>query len=136
MSRRRVFVDTGAWYAAQVRDDDHHEKAAAIMTRLVRERAALLTTELVMGETYTLLRTRCGFDSAWRFVEAARASARLEVIPLAAIDVTATYEVLQKHSDQDFSFVDAASFVTMRARRLEHAFAFDRHFKTAGFILV
>jgi predicted nucleic acid-binding protein len=34
------------------------------------------------------------------------------------------------------SLVDAASFVVMRASGIEEAFAYDRHFRTAGFRLV
>ena len=136
MSPRRVFIDTGAWYAVQVMDDVHHKKAAASMAALVRDGVELFTTELVVGETYTLLRTRRGREPALRFVETARASARLEVVPLGEIDLAGTYELLQKYADQDFSFVDATSFVTMRARRLRHAFAFDQHFRTAGFVTI
>jgi predicted nucleic acid-binding protein len=32
--------------------------------------------------------------------------------------------------------VDAVSFEVMRRRRIEAAFAFDRHFETAGFRLL
>jgi hypothetical protein len=44
--------------------------------------------------------------------------------------------LLRQHADQDFSFVDATSFAVMRAERIRHAFAFDRHFSTAGFLRI
>jgi predicted nucleic acid-binding protein len=34
------------------------------------------------------------------------------------------------------SLVDAVSFVTMRQRTLEEAFAFDPHFEQEGFVIV
>jgi predicted nucleic acid-binding protein len=37
---------------------------------------------------------------------------------------------------RDVSLVDAVSFVVMRQRRLEHAFAFDPHFEDEGFSLL
>jgi predicted nucleic acid-binding protein len=132
----RAFVDTSAWYAIQDADDGHHAAATAALRRLVDERAALYTTELVVGETYTLLRTRCGFGAAARFLDVATTSPRLETIPLAEIDVAATFALLRRYADHHFSFVDAASFVAMKARRLKHAFAFDRHFTVAGFRLI
>ena len=79
---------------------------------------------------------RCGFDPAWRFIDAVRSSPRLQVVALEEIDVEATYVLLRRHDDHDFSFVDAASFVAMRERKLTHAFAFDRHFRSAGFVAV
>ena len=46
------------------------------------------------------------------------------------------FRLLRQHADQDFSFVDATSFAVMRAERIRHAFAFDHHFSTAGFLRV
>jgi len=43
------------------------------------------------------------------------------------------YQILERFSDHAFSFVDATSFALMRQERLRHAFAFDVHFRTAGF---
>jgi predicted nucleic acid-binding protein len=36
MMPRRIFVDTGAWFAAQVIDDAHHEDAAGALRGLLR----------------------------------------------------------------------------------------------------
>jgi uncharacterized protein len=37
-------------------------------------------------------------------------------------------------ADHPFSLVDATSFAVMRQQRIQHAFAFDAHFATAGFL--
>jgi len=39
-------------------------------------------------------------------------------------------------SDQDFSLADALSFAFMRREKIIEAFAYDRHFTTAGFTLL
>jgi uncharacterized protein len=44
--------------------------------------------------------------------------------------------ILRQYSDQEFSFVGATSFAVMRAERIRHAFAFERHFAAAGFLRV
>ncbi len=41
---------------------------------------------------------------------------------------------LRRHDEREYSFVDATSFVLMRARRAREAFAFDGDFSAAGFI--
>jgi predicted nucleic acid-binding protein len=46
------------------------------------------------------------------------------------------YEILERFADHPFSFVDATSFALMRQQRIRHAFAFDIHFATAGFLRV
>ena len=51
-----------------------------------------------------------------------------------AIQVT-SQSMLEKFEDKDLSFTDCISFVTMRARGARRAFAFDRHFREAGFVL-
>lgn len=41
---------------------------------------------------------------------------------------------LRRHDEREYSFVDAASFATMRRRRLTEALAFDGDFSAAGFV--
>jgi predicted nucleic acid-binding protein len=43
---------------------------------------------------------------------------------------------LERFHDQSFSLTDAVSFELMRRERLKSAFAFDKHFHTAGFELL
>jgi len=133
---QRVFVDTSAWYALNASDDESHDEARDKMRALLAEKTALYTSSLVMQETYTLLRMRRGYSAAFRFVEAAAASPRLEVIRFREVDEEGSYDLLRRFADHHFSFVDAASFVTMKERRIRHAFAFDDDFAVAGFSLV
>ncbi len=43
---------------------------------------------------------------------------------------------LRRHSEREYSFVDASSFVLMRRRRIHEALAFDGDFTAAGFLEV
>ena len=61
------FVDTSFWVALQLARDDRHAMARDLW-KSVRE--SLLTTNHVVGETWTFLRRRAGHAAAWRFVEA------------------------------------------------------------------
>lgn len=42
-------------------------------------------------------------------------------------------DILEKHTDQDFSLADTVSFVVMQEREIEGAFTIDSHFATMGF---
>jgi predicted nucleic acid-binding protein len=74
-----IFVDTGAWFALQVTDDQWHGAAAAVFPKILAQHDTLVTSNHVVGETYTLLRSSKGFQEAWRFLEAMEQSRRVEV---------------------------------------------------------
>ena len=133
MSGKLVFVDTGAWYALQVTDDANHPRAKDALPRILANSQGLVTSNHVVGETYTLLRVSRGYDGAKRFLDTIRQSPRLTV-HFANLDTErAAFALLDKYSDHPFSFVDGVSFALMREREIEDAFAFDIHFRIAGF---
>jgi predicted nucleic acid-binding protein len=131
-----LFVDTGAWYALQVPDDAHHEAAAQSLTAIVARGLRLCTSNLVVGETYTLLIATHGHAAAWRFVDQVTRSPRVERVSLDSSIESEAWDILRRFADQPFSFVDGTSFAIMRKRRLRLALAFDRHFATAGFVRI
>jgi len=131
-----LFIDTGGFCAAFIREDRHHLLGAEVMRAAVSSGAALITTNHVLGETYTLLRTRFDRPSAWRFRDAVDQSAAMEIVHVDEELERDAWELLRKYADQSFSYVDATSFALMRARRIRRALAFDHHFAAAGFVRV
>jgi len=75
--RKRIFVDTSAWYALQIIDDANHETAKEILHELLPKCESLITSNHVIGETYTLLRTFKGYSEARRFLDILRQSPRV-----------------------------------------------------------
>lgn len=127
------FVDTSFWAALFLEEDAHHASAA----RLWREMSGpLLSTDLVLGETWTFVRRRGGHDAAVRVVDALTGSARLTVVRAGAAVEDDAWEWLHRHDEREYSFVDATSFAVMRRRRLREACAFDGDFAAAGFVEV
>ncbi|HET8549255.1 MAG TPA: PIN domain-containing protein [Bryobacteraceae bacterium] len=136
MMPRRVFVDSGAWFAAQVVDDAHHEEAASDLRGLIALPIVLVTTNHVVGETYTLLRVTRGYNACRRFLESLDETRRLERIFVSQDLERRAFAILDRYHDHEFSFVDATSFAFMRTERIRHAFAFASHFAAAGFVRV
>jgi predicted nucleic acid-binding protein len=130
-----IFVDTGPFVARYLARDPHHEAAIKGWARLGRGRDRCLTTSFVVDETITLLARRAGAAFAAERARAILTSERLTVFRPGAEDELAALELLEKFEDQAVSFTDCISFVTMRARGVEQAFSFDRHFRAAGFAL-
>ena len=125
------FVDTSFWVALQLARDEHHA-AARELWQIAR--APLLTTNHVVGETWTFLRRRASHAAAWRFVDAATRSPRLVIEHVSEAVESEAWDWLQRHDERPYSFVDATSFASMRRRRLTEALAFDDDFQAAGFV--
>jgi uncharacterized protein len=132
----RLFVDTGAWFALQVTDDRYHRRAKDTFPELLARFQTLVTTNHVIGETYTLLRTTKGYRQAREFLEILDRSPRLQRYFVTAELERDAVTLLHRYAEHPFSFVDATSFAVMRKERIQYAFAFDAHFATAGFIRI
>jgi predicted nucleic acid-binding protein len=131
-----VFVDTVAWYGLADPGDGFHRDAVRRFEHLETEGREFITSNHVVGETYTLLRARLGSEPAQRFLLRSRDPAYMtRVFAPEAWEIAAEALLLQ-YRDQGFSYVDAVSFVTMRRLGLQEAFSYDHHFATAGFTLL
>ena len=130
---RAIFVDASAWIAVANQGDTNHKVAAEVYPRLLANYQRLVTTNLVVVETYITLRHELGHRAAIAFLDSVRGSPRIErVFSTPALEQEAEV-ILRRYDDQDFSYTDAVSFALMKARGIKEAFAFDKHFSTAGF---
>jgi len=96
----------------------------------------LVTSNHVVGETYTLLRIVRGYREAANFLDVIENTSRLERVFVTAELENRAFLLLHRYGEHDFSFVDATSFAVMKAHRMHHAFAFDAHFATTGFVRI
>jgi uncharacterized protein len=127
------FVDTSFWVAYRFRRDDHHDEAVTIW----RDRChTLLTTNLIVGESWTFLRRRVGHAEAVGFLDAVQASRRVSIVHVDQAIEDAALAWLRRHDERDYSFVDSTSFEVMRRERIVQALAFDGDFAAAGFVEV
>ena len=129
-----VFVDTAAFVAAALRRDARHGEAKRLWQRLEVERARLITTDWVFGETVTFVRRRAGYEAARQLGEALRASSALEIVTPTSELVDRAWDAFLAHSCSNLSLVDCLSFTIMRKRRIRKVFTFDEHFELAGFV--
>lgn len=96
----------------------------------------VLTTNHVVGETWSLLRRRSGHLAAIGFLDRLAALPDVEVLH---VDENLEHEAwrwLRARPEREYSFVDATSFAVMRRRRIREALAFDGDFNAAGFVEV
>ena len=129
-----IFVDTSFWVALRNRSDSHHPEARELLSS--PDVPPLLTTNHVIGETWTFLRRRAGHASAVAFLDEISRSERLAIEHVSEPLESQAFRWLRGHDEQEYSFVDATSFQVMSASRINSALAFDGGFTAAGFIEV
>jgi predicted nucleic acid-binding protein len=122
-----VFVDTGAHYALTDANNPDHAEAVRTLQKIERLRHALITSNFVVSEVYTLLLKRLGQKVALSYVNGLR-SGSTTLIRVTVDDEERVWEILQQYRDQDFSYVDATSFAVMERLNIGAFFAFDTHF--------
>ena len=128
----RVFLDTGAFLALADEDDDCHPDAQSIHADLIISKAQLFTSNLVLSETFTIIRFRVGHRAAVNFMNRFDHSGVKVLHVTEAIDKTAR-AIFARYDDKEFSFVDCTNFALIDHHRLDHAFAFDGHFRQYRF---
>jgi uncharacterized protein len=106
---REVFVDTGAFYAALNRKDEHHREAVQLFTRAVEEEWQLVTSNFVVAETHALILTRLGRDLATGWPRDVPA----EVVRVTAEDEGKAKRIIFGYRAKEFSYCDATSFAVM-----------------------
>lgn len=128
-----IFVDTGAWFSAFVPWDVDHSAAVAWF---LGNQEPLLTTDFVVDETLTLLRSRGERSRALalcqRFFDGSLATLHF----LTEDDLRDASDVFRRYSDKDWSFTDCSSKVVVERLGIKMAFAFDRHFLQFGTVVV
>jgi uncharacterized protein len=127
-----IFVDTSFWAAIHLRRDSWHRTAASLLDK--HRDARMVTTNVVRGETWTLLRGRDGHDVATTFLDRLDQSPRVELITVQPEVEEQALTWLRRHDERAYSFADATSFALMRAKRITEALAFDSDFSAAGFV--
>ena len=129
-----VFADTSALLALLDAKDQNHARAERAFATLRGRRASLASTSFVLVETYTLVGRRLGLDAVRSF--RADFAPLLDVVWVDAALHDAGLDLLLERRRRLLSLVDAVSFVTMRQKRIDEAFAFDPDFEQEGFSLV
>lgn len=128
----KVFVDTSAFVAYFNKGDANHQDAVAIWTRLATGGWRLYTSNYVMAECVTVLRSRVGHGAALHFGEAMMRSRLVQMLRPSPLQDEMALDIFRRYGEHRFSFFDCSSFALMRDLGLSKAFAFDNDFLVAG----
>jgi len=117
-----LFVDTSIWYAAADSSDRSNSRAKAIL----QAGEALVTSDHVLVETWTLLHHKLQRQAAERFWDGLRSGIAI-IEAVGSADLEAAWDIGLSWRDQDFSIVDRTSFAVMRRLGIERVASLDQH---------
>ncbi|WP_258361074.1 type II toxin-antitoxin system VapC family toxin [Moorella sulfitireducens] len=125
---KKVFIDTGAWYALKNKKDTHHRDAVRFFQNLAGK-VVCYTSDYVIDEAITLTRIRLkNHQVAATLAEELLSEKAARVVFVAPDFLSRALEIFREFKDQDFSFTDCTSFAIMESLGIEEALAFDTHF--------
>ena len=128
-----IFVDTSAWYAVEVEDDVNHEAASKFLSTIAQGKHGIsITTDYVLDETLTLLRSRRSLSSASAFIDKIKKSKSIRVFWVEEGLFEKALDIFQSSERKTWRFTDCTSFALMKELLIPEAFTFDRHFREAG----
>jgi uncharacterized protein len=130
-----VFVDTSFLYALEDLSDQNHRNAKAIWKKALKSPPRFVMTSYIFDETVTLLQVKLNHVKATEVGNRLLESALVDFIHVTPELFSIAWAYFTKHKDKGYSFTDCVSFVVMDHRDLKVAFAFDKHFRQAGFKL-
>ena len=131
----KVFVDSSFFKAIIDKRDDFNKEANKIWVKLEKEKVILITSNYILDETFTLIRTKCGLKIVNAFREnLAESSKVLKFVRITINDEAEAWNWFLNDWSK-LSFTDCVSFAVMKRLKLTRAATFDQHFKKAGFII-
>ena len=106
MFRASVFIDTSAFFALADQTDRLHQRALHYVQSTDR---LLVTSNVIVHETITLLRMRLGYEPALQFGLRLLGETTTPIIRLTSVDEEKAWAIFRQYPDKRFSFVDCTS---------------------------
>ena len=131
---KKIFVDTGAWFALKNKNDPNHQSVYRFFESLPAAGMVCYTSDYVIDEAITLTRARLkNHHVAATLAEELFSEQAAKVIFVAPRYLPRAMEIYKKYGDQLFSFTDCTSFAIMESLNIKEALAFDHHFSFEAF---
>jgi predicted nucleic acid-binding protein len=124
-----VFIDTGPWYASIVPNDPRY---AEVTAWLHRNNMPLITSDYVIDETLTLLRSRGERSRAVALGRRLLDLAGVSIHFLSQSEFQHAWAFFPDNPNRDWSFTDCTSRVVIDGLHIKQVLSFDHHFREFG----
>ena len=128
----KVFIDTGAFIAYFIKQDEFHDNAVARYNFYVQQKATLLTSDYILDELFTWFSAKQPKHFLEKLVTAIRkmqSAGEIRVLDIDKSIFAKAMEVLLKFQEHKISFTDATSYILYKDFSLDEIFTLDSDFK-------
>lgn len=129
----KYFFDSSGIFAWADASNPHGKAIGKI---LKSQKEPLVTTNLIIAETISLVTKRIGKGAGIKLGEHLLASQLLHVIFIDEPLQSEAWAFYKKYKDKDFDLIDAASFTVCRKMGIKGAITLDGHFRQVGMEMV
>ena len=130
-----TFLDSGYLVSLVLERDQYHADAVRHWKSVSQDRPDLVTTSLVLTEAVTFINARGYHSEAVSIGNMILGSPLIHYIHVDEPLLMEGWDYFKRHSDKRYSLTDCVSFVVMEKYGIYTAYAFDRDFIQAGFII-
>lgn len=124
----KVFVDTSAFCALTIPKDQHNLRAKSLYEQLRERKTLIYTSDYVLDEVYTLLKTRGSYQTSVNFMDQINKS-NIVILRITGEVEEEAKDIFRRFEDKKLSFTDCTSFALINQNSIEAVFAFDKHFR-------
>ena len=128
-----IFIDSSAFF---VLGDRSSEKGKAVEALIFERETPLVTTNLVLAETLSLVTKRIGKVKGIEVGEKILHSGITRLVYLDAELQDEAWRLYKKYKDKDFDFIDATSLVFCQKHGIREVITLDHHFVQMGFKII
>ncbi len=129
---KAAIIDSSVFLALEDPAEVRHEDARSAFESSRDEGVALVTTNFVFDEAYTLILSKLGRDRAIAWGTALRASSMVRVLRVTRADEERAWAILTSFDDKLFSYTDATTFAVTENLGIDGALSLDQHFVRWG----
>ncbi len=133
------FIDTSAWLAIVDKNDPQHEMATAYFRNLIENDAKIITNNIIIDETVNHIKVNLGNDLARRFLSIIEESILTINLRSDWISRRVRKNGLNfclKSNDKELELRHYFIRETLKRKRVDIVFSFDRKLKSFGLPLV
>lgn len=129
----RLFVDTWGWLALADPKDPYHTEAVECYREYGKRVAAVVTSNFVLDESFTLLFRRRPYKEALHFSSGLLGSQYIWIETVTEPRFKMAYELRQRFFDKPrISFTDLSSMAIMTELKISDILTGDDHFSQVG----
>lgn len=130
----KIFIDSSAFKAVFDFSDKFHNEALLYWKESAEKHTVFLTTNFILDETLTLIRSHMGKNASLQLLDDIVASnQQIQIIRITVADEKDARDYFERLPGRGISFTDCTSFAVMKRLKIPTAFTFDQDFVSADF---